>query len=187
MARSDPRIFRPDATCLPFQLEAQIGLPVEASFIMGRFRVPTGRVAVIASFSSYEAVGLDTRRICYIIVRGDPTIDVANPESSHEGEIAPEGSLVNVEEFAGILNESAHGWGQFFSLAAGPVTPAIARPCRVVIDGESNILTLLRTHNVATTAFTCRFSGWHFNPLEPVQTLPRSVCPGYDLIYASGI
>lgn len=150
VSRQDPRIWTPDASCAPVNLEFAVA---DADRLMGRFSVPRGHVLVIRSLSSGQTPSFLTKSQCRVIIaRGQGvTTDDLRAVPVH-------GALTNVEELSetggGITGTNRTG----FVLPLGPFT----RPVCIVLPG-GEIYELIKVGTSATTSFVfVAFHGWVF-------------------------
>ncbi len=167
---ADRRIWIPDESCEPFLFETVCAV---SDVIMGRFAVPSRRLAVLASINLYEHAALDNKRIPVEIVPG-----VGNP-SDAGGTLADilsqyamtiHGALTGVEEYAGFqfFPGPVPGWQQ----GSGRVTNIdvlylggeASREIRVVLAGGTSYT----IHKIQNTlpSYGLSLFGWTFDPLS---------------------
>ena len=128
--RIDPRVHDPDETCAPFLLEAMgTGSTTDILFL---FVVPSGHVALIASWVCSEWFDTDTKRIALLFKEGhgdiplatEQRIPLAAPIHGALLNVIERGSLPGVfhENVAGIYQASAEGSGRLISARPGRIS-----------------------------------------------------------------
>ena len=156
MAGTDLRVWEPDGSCRPWQIETAVDQD-QVDPIVARWTVPSGLMMVISSQRIQEGLSVDYKRLAAIIYRGRNL--PAPPDQTTAADCVPlNGALSNVEEFG---NDTPGLSIPGFNVLGGLAGAAAIFPVRIVLGpGDYTLARYSISPSVPQVGWIATLSGW---------------------------